>query len=213
MCQPRTKDQDLVDLGNERFMPESLHDGNVDQWIGEYDTMRKLLRERGEAELAHLRRREVLLRNNFETPGGDGAEVRKQVLQGPVGARLLREAQSHERQFHRAYQALLKGRAQSEKTGQLPGALHEDLHGASVETATVAPGRETVSAEHATAQREHDTAELAPGGANGIGAPALDADNYRPGLREAGRLSPEALEEAHRDEAEANGRGGVQPPA
>ena len=62
-----------------------------------------------------------------------------QVLQGPVGVQLQRNADAHERQYLRAYNAFLKGRAQSEKSERLPGEPCPDLHGASVVRPEPAP--------------------------------------------------------------------------
>ena len=111
MCQPEPKDEQFVAMGNERWMPAGLMDRKTEHWLGKASLCRKLLVELAERELAYLRPREERLRKNYEEPARDGAEVRRQVLQGPDGARLLREAESHDRQYHRAYNAFLKGRA------------------------------------------------------------------------------------------------------
>ncbi len=192
MCQPEPKDEQFVALGNEKWMPASLMARKPEQWLGEASLCRKLLVELAEGELATLRPREELLRRSFETPARDGAEFRRLVLQGPDGARLLREAESHDRHFHRAYNAFLKGRAQSAKTGLLPGQPQTDLHeGADVTTATVAPvsGPEPMPVEQGAAQRKQAAAALAPGGENGIGMPMPRGDNERAAVLATGPFS------------------------
>ena len=154
MCQPKPRDEDLVAIGSERFMPAGLNDRKIETWVGEVELSRKLLTELAERELAQLRPREALLRTHYETPARDGAEVRKQVLQGPIGARLLREAETHGRHFHRAYNAFLKGRAQSEKSGRLPGAPNPELHGESVAIPPAAAAPAGVSAAQARTERK-----------------------------------------------------------
>ena len=109
MCQPEPKDEHFVAMGNEKWMPAGLMDRKIEHWLGKASLCRKLLEELAERELAYLRPRERRLRNSFEMPGRDSAEIRRQVLQGPVGARLLREAESHNRQYHRAYGAFPSG--------------------------------------------------------------------------------------------------------
>jgi hypothetical protein len=205
MCQPDPKEEDFLALGNERWMPTALNDRKAEHWLGHKALCRKLLEELAEGELAHLRKREALLRIHYETPARQGAEVRKQVLQSPEGARLQREAESHDRQYHRAYQAFLKGRAQSIKTGTLPGAPQEDLHGGSVETTTtaVAPEPAGLSAEAMQEQRMEGADALAPGGANGIGPPHVRGDAYRAAVMAAGPLSPAELRERMRARAAA----------
>ena len=184
MCQPEPKDEHLVDIGNERFMPTALMDRDIAHWSGPIEISRMLLIELAERELAHLRPREALLRVTYEVPGRDGAEARQQVLAGPLGAQLVRQAELHERQFHRAYSALLKGRNQSEKSGRLPGAPNPDVHGEAesdvIATTTAEPeAGAVVSAEEARAQRKQAAEVLAPGGANGIAAPVPRGDDWR----------------------------------
>ena len=193
MCQPKPRDEDFVAIGNERFMPRGLNDRQGEHWLGDVELCRKLLKKVAEDELAHLRRREVLLRTCYEIPARDGAEVRKQVLQGPIAVRLQRDLETHERHFHRAYQAFLKGRAQSEKTGRLPGAPIPDLHNESVAAPAASvmpdPGPDSRPAEQDAAQRKQDAAALAPGGENSIGAPIPQGDGFREAVMAAEPLS------------------------
>ena len=208
MCQPEPKDEQFVAMGNKRWMPASLMDRGPEQWLGNSALCRKLLEELAEGELAYLRPREELLRRNYEEPARDGAEVRRQVLQGPDGARLLREAEGHDRQYHRAYNGFLKGRAYSAKTGRLPGQPEEGLHGDAGDTtapvATVS-APESVSVEQGEAQRKQAAAVLAPGGENGIGMPTPRGDNARAAVRATGPLSSEELEARRAAEQEEAG--------
>jgi hypothetical protein len=196
MAQPTPRDEDFVNIGNERFMPVGLNDRKIENWMGDASLCRRLLTELAERELAYLRPREERLRLNYETPARVGAEVRKQVLQSPAGARLVREADLHERQFHRAYNAFLKGRAQSARTGQLPGQPEEDLHGnpddSLANPVAQAPG--TVSPEQARAQRQEEADALAPGPENGIGPPIFRGDRQRVAAMEARAESASAAD-------------------
>jgi len=190
MCQPKPKDEQFIAMGNERWMPAGLMDREPKYWLGEATLCRKLLVELAERELAYLRPREERLRTNYEIPARNGAEARKQVLQGRDGAGLLRQAESHNRQYDRAYGAFLKGRAYSEKTGWLPGQPQTDLHGGAEETpATVAP--EPMSVDQAAAQRRQEAEALAPGGENGIGMPTTEADILRAAVVETLPLAAE----------------------
>ena len=172
MCQPEPRDEHLVDIGNERFMPTALMDRDIAHWSGPIEVSRMLLIELAERELAHLRPREELLRVTFEIPGRDGAEARQQVIAGPLGAQLVRQAELHERQLLRSYNAFVKGRNQSEKSGRLPGAPNPDVHGGAEPDATAAAAAEpeagliTVSAEEARAERKRASGGAAgrPGG-------------------------------------------------
>jgi hypothetical protein len=177
MAQPKPKDEDFVNIGNEKFMPLGLNDRNIENWLGDGSLCRGLLTELAERELAYLRPREELLRLRYETPARDGAEVRKQVLQSPIGARLQREADTQARHFHRAYDAFLKGRARTERTGRLPGGPIPELHDPSA--VAPEPKPDTGQAEQAAAKRKQDAAALAPGGENGIGAPVPLHDHLR----------------------------------
>jgi len=182
MCQPAAKDEQFVAMGNEKWMPASLMDRPPAEWLGKASLCKKLLVELAERELAYLRPREQRLRVNHETPARDGAEIRRQVLQGREGARLLREAEVHNRHYHRAYNTFLKGRAYSAKSGRLPGQPEAGVHGeANATPAKVAPVAvaEPVSAEQGVARRKQEAEALAPGGENGIGRPTAHGDRER----------------------------------
>jgi hypothetical protein len=198
MCQPEPKDEHLVEIGNERFMPTALMDRDIAHWSGPIEVSRKLLIELAERELAHLRPREELLRATFEIPGRDGAEAREQVIAGPLGAQLVRQAELHERQLLRSYNAFVKGRNQSAKSNRLPGEPDPDMHGEGEPEATAAAAAEpearrtAVSAEEAREQRKQAAAVLAPGGANSIAAPMARADDWRTKVVEVDRYLREA---------------------
>ncbi len=189
MCQPDPKAEQFVALGNERWKPAGLMDRPPQQWLGEAELCEKLLIALAERELAYLRPREELLRTNYDTPARDSAEIRRQVLKGRDGAWLLRQAESHDRQFHRAYNAFLKGRAYSAKTGLLPGQAEAGLHGEAHQTrGTVAPVPVSVpeSVEQGAARRKEAAAAVAPGGENGIGVPMPGGDLGRAAVKAAG---------------------------
>ena len=139
MCQPAPKDAHFVAMGNPAWRPVGLEDRQIHHWLGNAELCRKLLLELVESELAALRKREAILRTNYEEPARDGAEIRKQVVAGPLGAQLVRQIEIHDRQFHRSYSAFLKGRAQSVKSGRLPGGADDDLHGVADESLLTAP--------------------------------------------------------------------------
>ena len=195
MCQPEPKDEHFVAMGNERWMPAGLMDRPPQHFLGEAELCRKLLVERAERELAYLRPREERLRTTYETPARDSAEVRGQVLKGRDGAWLLRQAESHERHYHRAYNAFVKGRAYSAKTGWLPGQPQADLHGEAYQASgTVAPEPVSVpeSVEQGAARRKAAAAAVAPGGENGIGMPTPEGDVERAAVMAARSLKTES---------------------
>ena len=121
MAQPIPDLEHVAALGQVGIMPAGLKDREPVHFVGEDYLCRQLLRELAERELAMLRPREKLLRELHEVPARDGAEVRKQVLAGPLGAQLVRLAQSHDREYLRVYEAFRKGRERSAKTGLVPG--------------------------------------------------------------------------------------------
>jgi len=195
MCQPAPKDEQFVAMGNERWMPAGLMDREPAQWLGEASLCKKLLVELGEREIAFLTLRERLLRQHHETPARDSAEIRKQVLASPLGAQLVRLGDTHQRQFDRAYQAFLKGRAQSARSGVLPGAPVPDLHGEPVDTDAFAPEPAfcAESAETLRQQRQQVADALAPSPENGIGPAIPGSDVQRAAVRATGLDSAEKL--------------------
>jgi hypothetical protein len=181
MCQPAPKDEQFVALGNERWKPAGLMDRTPVQWLGEDTLCKTLLVQLAEREIAFLKQREELLRKHHETPARDSAEIRKQVLASPLGAQLVRLGDTHQRQYCRAYQAFTKGRAQSVRTGVVPGAPHPDLHGKPVDTSASESGPvfSTESAETLRQQRRQAADALAPGPENGIGPPIFGSEVQR----------------------------------
>jgi hypothetical protein len=179
MAQPAPKDKDFVAVGNERWTPMALYDRDPLDWLGEKPVCRAILEELVERELASLRQREVELRINDEVPARDGAEVRRQVLDGPEGSLRRRHERAHGLTYRRAYEAFLKGRLQSLKTGRPPGAPGPVGDGDAVqETAAVDrwPASDATSVAEARARRKRAAEALAPGPENGIGAAEARGD-------------------------------------
>ena len=137
MCQPVHKDEKFIAMGNEKWMPAGLMDREPKEWLGEVSLCKQLLVGLAEREITSLTQREAILTEHHETPARNSAEIRKQVLASPLGVQLVRLGETHQRRFDRAYQAFLKGRAQSARSGVLPGAPDPDLHGEPVDTARI----------------------------------------------------------------------------
>jgi len=89
---------------------------------------------------------------------------------------LVRLGDTHQRQYLRAYQAFTKGRAQSLRSGVLPGAPDPDLHGAAVDSSGPGPVFRAEPAETLRQQRKQAADAVAPGSENGIGPPIADSD-------------------------------------
>ena len=85
---------------------------------------------------------------------------------------------AHELTFHRAYGAFLKGRLQSLKTGRPPGAPSPGGAEPTDQQASAAapPVSDRGAVAEAQAQRKRAAEAVAPGAANGIGAPEAKAD-------------------------------------
>jgi hypothetical protein len=202
MCQPAPKDEHFIALGNERWMPAALMDRKAEHWLGKASLCRTLLIELAESELAFLRARELLLRTHHEAPARAGAEVRTQVLRDRLGAQLVRLGETHERQFYRAYNTFMKGRALSAKAGVLPGAPDPMLHAEPEDDTGPVPEVEPVSdvdsAEESRRQRMQAADALAPGRENGIGAAIVRGDRERAAVMAAGPMSAEEIK-ARRD--------------
>jgi hypothetical protein len=172
MAQPAPKEKHFVAMGNPAWTPTALYDRDAQDWLGEKPVCQRILAELLQRELTYLEQREKRLRTNYEIPARDEAEQRRQVLEGPEGVRLLRQEQAHGRVFHRAYEAFLKGRLQSIKTGRPPGAPDAgDENGADPQTADVEREAEAqrAAAAEAQARRKREAEAVAPGPDNGIG--------------------------------------------
>jgi hypothetical protein len=208
MTQTDAKDKDFIDLGQEQVMPKSIQDRKPEHWLPMRDHCLMLLIELANRELAALRPRAEYLRLTIEEPARDGAEIAKQVLAGPEGALLLRHLRTHESHFHRAYQAFLKGRKETARTGLLPGQPIAHIHGAPNETPAQdqpEPGPEAVvvPVQQAQAARKQGANTVAPGADNGIGASAA-SDIYRAAVVATGFTPPpRQTEEDARVKAEA----------
>jgi hypothetical protein len=187
-AQPAPKDQHFIDLGNELFMPEELRDRQPDQWFGPPELCQELLVELIEITLSHLRTREHTLRVAYAEPARAGAEVRAQVLRGPEGMQLKRMVGMHEQGFLKAYEAFLKGRRESRKSGAVPGA---PVAGAADGGAAFFPPRqapdeaaaERQASQAAAEERRQQADDAAAGAKNGIGAQLFNGDAMREGMR------------------------------
>jgi hypothetical protein len=195
--QPAPKDQDFIDLGNARYMPEELRDRPTEHWLGPPELGWGLLVALFERMLADLRVREERLRTQYEAPSRAGAEVREQVLRGPDGMQLAQLDRTHRQNFLQAYQAFLKGRKESRDTGAAPGGAVAAVVESATETfvpaamtdAAAAAGRTAAKQETEKRQQAADT--LAPGGTNGIGASTFNADEFLAEVRaRAARTAP-----------------------
>ena len=193
MAQPIPDLEHVAALGQVGIMPAGLKDREPVHFLGEHYLCRQLLRELAERELAMLRPREKLLRELHEVPARDGAEIRKQVLADPLGAQLVRLAQSHDREYLRVYEAFRKGRERSARTGLVPGISTPAVQGQA--DAGITPDREPESdrVETARAERRQGAEALAPGTENGIGAPIPQGDVFRAAVMATGPLSEEEL--------------------
>jgi hypothetical protein len=201
MTQADPNNKDLREMGSEHVMPTAIRDRKPEHWLPLREHCRQLLIELAESELASLWSREAVLRLSFDEPARDSAEVRRQVLASPEGARIVRQLQIHQQQFQRAYDAFLKGRKHSEKSGQVPGAPIPGIHFQADDVPVVEPdarpvkqaqaeGRESpitrsvmptvgVPVNEARRQRKQMADAVAPGGDNGIGAPVVRGDVFR----------------------------------
>jgi hypothetical protein len=191
MAQPAPRDSDFVTIGNERWMPTGLNDRNPFEWLGEKHVCRRILKELVEQELASVRRREARLRSNYEDPARDDAELRRQVLATPEGTLLLRHERTHGLMYKRAYEAFLKGRAQSLKTGRPPGAPDQADAGGADPARAAAPGpaadpaAAAAAVAEARARRKREADAVAPGVDKPIGAPEPPGDFMREEVRKA----------------------------
>ena len=100
-------------MGNEKWMPAGLMDRDIKEWLGEDSLCKQLMVGLAEREITSLTQREAILAQHHETPARNSAEIRNQVLASPLGVQLVRLGETHQRRFDRAFQAFLKGRAQS----------------------------------------------------------------------------------------------------
>ena len=184
MAQPNPKDAHIAAMGP--LMPEALNIRETLHWFPARSVCRQLLKALAERELAALRPRAEVLRVAVEEPGREGAEARSQVLEGKLGAQLLRHARMHELQFLSAYKEFLKGRQETAKTGLPPGAPSVEAANrykaaAAPESATGAgpPTAERETVEEGVARRKGQAAAVEPGAAGGIGSPIPRGDAER----------------------------------
>jgi hypothetical protein len=186
-AQPAPKDEHFIDLGNHRYMPEELQDREPEGWLGPAEVCRELLVQVFSRMLADLREREQVLRTQYEEPARDGVEVREQVLRGPDGMQLNRLAKTHLQNYLQAYQAFLRGRKETRKTGAVPGAPTAEVHGPGARKIVPVPataeakaaGRQAANQQRG--RRKTAAAATAPGRKKGIGAAIFNGDEFRAG--------------------------------
>jgi hypothetical protein len=203
IAQPDPKDEIVMELAGERFMPEALRGRRTELWLGGPRLCRAVLVKIVERELAWLRQREALLRTHHEKPARAGTEVRRQVPWSREGMQLARLQRMHEQQFVQSYQVFLKGRKESQKSGLVPGQATADLHTPEAKSALVPPPPADPAAESSARQQAaEDAAEraavadaLAPGDDNGIGARIFQGDGMRYEVVKEHTIPPP--EEAH----------------
>ena len=190
-CQPAPKDADFIAMGNPCVMPAGMKDRRGERWMASRQVARQILEDLVVRQLADLRSREEQLRTSFEEPARDSAEVRAQVLKGPEGVRLLQQERIHRLNYLRAYEAFLKGRKETVKSGVLPGAPQPSVHEEGDADGVSEPEPGSRPAAKSPAERKAEANKIAPGAANGIGAPVVDSEVFRRAVRAADKLSPE----------------------
>jgi hypothetical protein len=112
-------------MGYHEIMPQSFRDHDIDLWLPCPRHARMLLDELVTHELTVLRAREEWLRTHIEEPARALAQERARLLEGRDLA-LLRNEQIHDQLFHRAYQALRRGRR---RAGPVPAPRGANIDG------------------------------------------------------------------------------------
>jgi hypothetical protein len=182
MSQPDPKDEHYRPVDVNHSIPPGMKDRDTEDWLGEVPICRAILRGVFEGQIASLRQREALLRKSHEDPSRAGAETRSEGLEGPLGRHLDRQAQMHDQSYLRAYNALIRGRKETARTGRAPGVLKPDLRatlGGRVNWQT-APAAEPPTPRGSPAQRTAEADALAPRETNGvgIGSPTGQGDDF-----------------------------------
>jgi hypothetical protein len=186
LTKPEVSDEELQVLGAPEVMPLAIRAQPNRAFLPPVSMCRELLRKEIDTEIALLTRREFVLRKNIEIPERDDAEQESAELAEKDGVLFARYFQMFDRAWHRAYNALVKGREQAARTGRIPGApieaFEDPAQGASANgQGASSPAEEAVltseiTPEAAAEERTAVAAELAPGERNGIGAAVLDGD-------------------------------------
>jgi hypothetical protein len=186
LTKPHVTDEELQVLGAPEVMPLAIRAQPNHAFLPPASICRDLLTKEIEQEIALLTRREFVLRKNIEDPERDDAEQESAELAEKDGVLFARYFRMHDMAWHRAYNALVKGREQAARTGRIPGAPIEAFEApagdaSANDQAASSPAEEVVSTpgitpEAAAEERTTVAAELAPGERNGIGAAVLDGD-------------------------------------
>jgi hypothetical protein len=188
VTKPEVSEEELRALGAPEVMPLSLREKPNYAFLPPVSHCRDMLRQSIEKEIALLTRREFVLRQNIEIPERDDAERESAELAEKDGVLFARYFQMQDRAFHKAYDALVKGRERAAKTGRIPGAPIEAFEAspgdASANGEVVSSPAEDavltseITPEEAAEERTAVAAELAPGERNGIGAAVLEGDGF-----------------------------------
>jgi hypothetical protein len=205
VSQPEPSEEELAEMGGEGRMPASLRDRKVETWLPPKPICQEVLRQQVAIALAVLRERETHLRAHFEAPARAQAEERAQALEGQAGVLFARYSRMHDLEYHRSYNALLQGRREMARSGQIPGAPTKPnapegqvtTSGGDVSSPPIPepnrgapPASVGASVEAAAAAQKRDrerAAEVvAPGPVNGIGAAVFRGDAIREATVAAG---------------------------
>jgi hypothetical protein len=188
LTKPEVSEEELHALGAPEVMPLALRDKPNHAFLPPVPICRDLLKKEIEQEIALLTRREFVLRKNIEDPERDDSEEESAELAEKDGVLFARYFRMWDAAWHKAYNALVKGREQAAKTGRIPGAPIEASEPSPQDAnangqAASSPAEEAVLTSESTVQRAAEertavAAELAPGESNGIGAPALDGGGF-----------------------------------
>jgi hypothetical protein len=188
VTKPEVSEEELHALGAPEVMPLSLREKPNHAFLPPVTHCRAMLRQTIEKGIALLTRREFVLRQNIELPERDDSEQESAELEEKDGVLFARYFRMHDLAFHRAYNALVKGREQAAKTGRIPGAPIEAFEASPGDAsangeAASSPAEDVVLTSEITPgeaaeERTAVAAELAPGASNGIGAAVLEGDGF-----------------------------------
>jgi hypothetical protein len=175
--------------------PDSIRGRDQHTWFGPRPFHRYVIEQMIEEQIAQLTRLERDLRVNHEDVERERAEKNAAALTDADGPVLQRYYHMHNMDFTRAYDRLVKGKELTAKTGRIPGepietaAAQNEANGASKDDVT--PNQEPTSGapeepnstpesspEESAARRREAAQALAPGEANGIGAPIFNGDRF-----------------------------------
>jgi len=108
-------------------IPDTLRARGRASWMPKAEDCKAWLEALAHAQLDELRKREEYLRTTMEEPSRAEAMLRAMVPAGKPGQDLARYDRMQESSFHKAYEALRKGRLELARTGILP-AMADELY-------------------------------------------------------------------------------------